>query len=252
MRCVRPARSLHLHPHGSGHPCGPAGFTLIELLVVISIVAVLAGMLLPAVAALKEMAKSTRCAASQRQVGMAVALYCEDWDGNLPSLRRDAPAPDGVTYWCGLIAPTLGFQADGSDGTFTKEWKLRLVDSVLFGCPLRPRSTPSAKSSFGWNVAPLLPTSSASSDWWTGGAGFGSSVRHFAVAQMSLSSSRIMLGDSLNWHLIPPAAPYVAIPGGADPRLHRGRANYLMYDFRVVSLDPTSAWTAVNNPAALP
>jgi prepilin-type N-terminal cleavage/methylation domain-containing protein len=60
------------------------GFTLIELLVVISIIAVLASMLLPAVGMVMEAARKTKCTSNMRQIGLAVSAYTNDFEGRLP------------------------------------------------------------------------------------------------------------------------------------------------------------------------
>ena len=59
-------------------------FTLIELLVVIAIIAILAAMLLPALSAARERAKSSNCVAKLKNLGVAVVLYAEDYDSYLP------------------------------------------------------------------------------------------------------------------------------------------------------------------------
>ncbi|CAN5674067.1 hypothetical protein BH09PLA1_BH09PLA1_11890 [soil metagenome] len=108
------------------------GFTLVELLVVIGIIAVLIGVLLPALQRARESSRIIACASQMRQIGNAFAMYLIDSKGTYPpawmqdNVNVDAPAKyygDGSTKrnysWATLLRKYLGVKNDdiyqGSD-----------------------------------------------------------------------------------------------------------------------------------------
>ncbi|UCF17858.1 MAG: DUF1559 domain-containing protein [Phycisphaerales bacterium] len=65
------------------------GFTLIELLVVIALIALLMGILMPALRKAREVARMISCASNQKQVILALATYAQDNDSRLPPSSAD-------------------------------------------------------------------------------------------------------------------------------------------------------------------
>ncbi len=115
-------------------------FTLIELLVVIAIIAILAAILLPALGTAKEKAHQISCMNQLKQIGTAIEMYCNDFEGFAPI----APSTKGLDYRCvstwskpigfGLLVPSY-LPAMGVAASWDVGKGLGNERSKLFHCP---------------------------------------------------------------------------------------------------------------------
>lgn len=101
------------------------GFTLVELLVVIAIIALLMGILLPALTRVRKQAKSVVCRSNLRQVCMGAILYADNFDQLIP---RGHGSDSTIEPWFILFMPYLAQRAIDDDYRSVK----------IFRCPSYP------------------------------------------------------------------------------------------------------------------
>jgi prepilin-type N-terminal cleavage/methylation domain-containing protein len=152
--CMK-ANQLSLHPTGK---LIPAAFTLIELLVVVTIIALLAAILLPALGRAKLTGKRISCLNNLRQMSLTRHMYTDDNRGNLVlsvaeenSIDTAVATGDGKVLTCPstrvLRTPLPG------DGWGT-------ADATYFGSNSPAPSTPGSYAINGWLSVDHAPVDS--------------------------------------------------------------------------------------------
>ena len=126
-------------------------FTLVELLVVIGIIAILVGVLLPALAAARRQAVALKCAASLREIGNCFAMYAVEHKGYWPVAKLDPQTLTGAAggkysigsveytdalpaYWWNFIAK-YATSKQSANAAATVEEAVAFRNSILWGCP---------------------------------------------------------------------------------------------------------------------
>jgi len=134
------------------HGQGKARFTLIELLVVIAIIAILAAMLLPALSAARERAKTASCISQLKSIGNCIPLYSSD-NAEWCYSARDTEKGNGRWY-PNFIGGYLGYTYEGNSFAYRKKGSINGNENDAmynFRCPAETWAPPVPEASDFYN-----------------------------------------------------------------------------------------------------
>ncbi len=217
-------------------------FTLIELLVTIAIIAILAGMLLPALNAAKEKAGAITCVNTMSTLAKASMLYQNDFDGWCPAINTQSSMAD--LRWQRQVRPYVGLPSVSGSGDYWPKIYICPKASLSLATPLATQpGTFAMMHSYGLNRE-----------------GYPSSTEHNAGAYRGLRnsqiihpSSKIAHTDATDWMACYERAnktsyynvygeAYSSANNNMPAYRHSGRLNLTFYDGHAGSASFKDVW----------
>mgnify|MGYP001037429490 CR=1 FL=1 len=195
------------------------GFSLVELLVVIGVIALLIGLLMPALVSARRQSQAVACLSQLREIGLATTMYAGDHNGLLPRSTHSALG-FGVAPWGYALMPYLGAGPVASSGPqWDRLWQ------TLYRCPADDRR--GSQWSYGKSVYPeLTAAETGGPTWWRI-----SQIRRpdatvlYAELKSGSMADHVMAHFWVEWGMTPEV----------DAKRHGTRANYLYVDGHAVS-----------------
>lgn len=132
------------------------GFTLIDVLVSLAVIAVLIGLMLPALTAIRETGRKVVCSSNIRQIGLSTAMYADDYRGQLPysvSYDKSIDGPGFEPQF--LMMARWGGPANRWDGLGLLFGKQYCSAGQVFYCPSHKSHHRYETYAAGWNGNPI-------------------------------------------------------------------------------------------------
>lgn len=219
------------------------GFTLIELLVVTGIIAILITILIPSLSIAKAQSRMVLCQSNIRQIGMAMNLYCEDYNQDLPLAKHGYKLKE---TWMHTLRPYLN--SAQYDLYNSNDSKMTPFDRVRI-CPDDPNKDVRLKN----NVSSYMLneyTATVNPDQGTINNRRGLPRPAETYLMFSLGDARGASNDNDHTHstswLDVPSAAWASALQDIQPDRHarskvsdhgKGPDNYLFADFHVETVD---------------
>ena len=121
------------------------GFTLIELIVLIAIIALLVGLLMPALGKARTTARRIQCMTKMVSIGYAMTMYTAEHDEYFPPSVHSFSIADPVAAWDVQLAPYMGFTQLAENPLSVNIYsspQLVQLRSTFYRCPEDERDTP--------------------------------------------------------------------------------------------------------------
>lgn len=216
-----------------------AAMTLVELLVVIAIIAILAALLLPTIALVRDHAWATVCRNSLRQLGLANTCYAEDWRYYVAGKANDGSGATIYT-WYGNQAFADAIEAWSEDPPYTPgiwQWRRSIR------CP-KAREYQAGFGSPGGNIQRTY----GNVFWYVNGPLYDlpNHIHQYQPGQYRTPGETAVFYDALDWNGGYRSGWYVSeddVPTSTNPTRHRGRTNILYADMHVGTLDQRTLMT---------
>ena len=217
-------------------------FTLTELLVVISIIAILAGLMLPALNRSRVSALATACSSNLKQVGASFTLYANDNEDKLPPADfggtlgtpgKQSTSEDALLQSTGDTRPWYGELARKKYLDKAPFADARKTDRTVVNCPVLSGNNPGAFNAYG------VPKGTATYGTQVGSSDIYYRIRTEMDSSFALAADSAYKGDVKEESYVlgeekSPTDYTVALR-------HNFRGNFLMADGRVEGMDQDKA-----------